>query len=287
MMNSKAVFYLVLTIFLFGGATVMNKGGLNAGLEPYSFALCIVLVPGLFAIPYLLFRKAGVRSIKREDWKYIIAVGLLGSGIVHLLTTFGIKLSTATNAGFIWTLTAVTTSLFSYMFLGERFGRKRVLFAAIALSGVFLLTTRGEMIVPMLGDLLLLSGVLLIGASNMMSKLGMRNTKGDVVSSFRLLVGSVFLLAVTPLMVGANMFSALVEGPQWVLASGVLIFLFAASFFKGIEHSNPGVATIVVTGQSVVTAAFSFIFLGETMLPIQLLGAGLILTGICLVAVKT
>ncbi len=131
--------------------------------------------------------------------------------------------------------------------------------------------------------LLAIISVITISVANLFQKIAMKDQKSDPVISaiaFQLMLGLV-----------ASMF-ALVKGFRlpdsslipYFLASGVLYAIGTVCFFRAIKIIEASEMTILGGSGVIVTILASMIFLGDKLSPIQLFGAGLILSAIVLIS---
>lgn len=279
-MNQKALFYLLISAIASGMLTVVTKAGLNAGLDPFFFAMFTITIGGFISFIYLIPQRKALKKIKNREWSYILIIGLIASGIAYIFVYIGQALTTAINTGFIVSLVSITTIPFSYILVKEKFQKRKLIFIFITLFGVFILTTEGRLTTPNTGDLWLIFSMILYGYTNALSKKAMRNASGYIVSALRVVIGSLFLLVFVPLIIKSNISSNLSTGIIFVIPNSILMLATIMFFYKGIELTNPGISASIMLLSPLISTALAFIFLRETLSLIQGIGGILILTGI-------
>ncbi len=138
----------------------VTKLAFIAGAQVLSFQLLSILVAlSILAIMILPVFGGEFKSLFREKpdlfWKLFFANGIQ-SGLGTCLSIIGISLTTAINAGFLVKLATVTTILFAWLILKERLTIIKILMVFAMLSGAYLLTTKGQVLLPRVGDLFIL-----------------------------------------------------------------------------------------------------------------------------------
>ena len=191
----------------------------------------------------------------------------------------GQSLTSATNAGFLMKLTAVTTLPFAYFLLGEKVERKDFFAFLIMLVGTFFLVTEGKLTMPRIGDLILILLVTMIGFTNSLARLVMKDVNPYVISSLRLSIGNFLHLAIFLCLSGLPILTPLLTIPTFIFIAGLLGFTYIFTFYKGIELAGASIATIFFLLSAVFTAVFAYLFLHETIGVIAGIGAVLILIG--------
>ncbi len=219
-----------------------------------------------------------------KDWA---AVGLTGVilFVASALQQAGIQFTTAGNAGFITSLYVVMVPLILAARWKEKPHPVALVAVAIAALGGFLLSTGGQFIFQ-LGDMLVLAcafffalHVIVIG------KLGAR------IDSLRFASGQFMVAGVLSLLTGL-----FIEHPapeSWPAIWGGV--LFTGVFSVGIgytlqvvaqKHTPPTDAAIIVSLESVFAVIGGWLYLGETLLPIQIVGCVLILAAVIMAQAK-
>jgi len=138
----------------------VTKLALNAGAQVLSYQLLSLLAALVILAVFLLPRFGReFRSLFRDKpdlfWRLFFANGIQ-SGLGTCLSIIGISLTSAINAGFLVKLSTVTTILFAWLILKERLTVIKILMVFSMLSGAYLLTTKGQILLPRIGDLFIL-----------------------------------------------------------------------------------------------------------------------------------
>lgn len=138
---------LVVTVF-WGASYILTKLALEV-LQPFNLTALRLLIA--FIVSALVFykriSKADIRTIK---YSLVLAVILVG---MFISMSFGLKYTTASNAGFLISLAVIIIPILSYLFLKQKIEKKVVIGVCIAPIGIALLTLNSQFSVSG-GDLL-------------------------------------------------------------------------------------------------------------------------------------
>jgi O-acetylserine/cysteine efflux transporter len=261
----------------FGVSVVVNKAGLDrSGLPPLDYTALSALVAGVLALPPALLNTARIASCSKACIAKVFIIGVSASGFAYLMLFWGQNLTSATNAGFVLTLTAFFTVVFASLLLGERVDRRKYPAIGFLFVGLYLLIVGTQSLTLNIGDIFIAGTALVWGITNSIARSVMREISAQVVAWLRLVFGAAFLVCV--LRVGpADGISAVWAGDLWFLASGALVWASILLFYKTIETLGAGLAALVVVSSPVVSTIGAVAFLGETLSAEDFIGGGLIL----------
>ena len=273
---------LFLTPLLWGATFPAAKVGLEGiGVLPFTFwtrALGFLTI--LAVLPWLGGRELTGAAIRR-----VIGPGLLLGSLIfvaYLLQTYGLARTSATNAGFITGLYVVFTPLLGYAVFRRTVGAAMWAVVGVSVAGLVLLS------VPGIGDLRPRFGDLLVLASAV-AWAGHVVAIGHFVdrhSTLLLSAAQMFFTAALHLLValpgGLRAGAALDLWPM-LLVTGVLGTGVAYTLQIVAQRTvTPTRAVVILAGESVSSAAFSFAFLGERLEVHQWVGALLVLLAMAL-----
>jgi len=138
-------------------------------------------------------------------------------------------------------------------------------------------------IIPMSWQLLVTISIISISIGNLYQRLAMKETESDAIA------GSIIFQFTLTAITGVFALSqglylpTLNQLPQFMLSGG-LYALGTLAYFKAIKLIEASESTILASIGSIVTVISSYIFLGERLSSLQLLGAGLILASVIIIS---
>jgi drug/metabolite transporter (DMT)-like permease len=139
---------------LYGSINVLSK---PIDLHPILKAAVVYLGSALVLSPFLRDL-----HVERRDWPKVLAMGLVGGGVAPVLLFYGLRATTAADAGMLLTVEMVGTASLAMLFLGERYRPREMAGLGALLLGAVLvaLASRGGA-----GDSTVAGVLLVLGAS--------------------------------------------------------------------------------------------------------------------------
>jgi len=287
-MGSKVRNPIVIIAFsgvLWGTSFVAMKVGLGY-VDPYSFAFLRLLLAFVFSV-VLLRSGQRPRVDMLRDWR-VWALGVLNGG-GFILQYVGIALTTATRTALLTQSNVVVTALVSWRLLGEPMGLTSFIALPLAILGVFLLVTGGDLSTlsggQAAGDLLvILAGWMwsffLVLNKHMVSK------KDTNISQMVVWVMLVTAIATAPFaLILGNMTRAVLPWEGWGAVAYTAAFCTVLPyllFAKAQRFVSTTLAAIVLLIEVVVAIISSALILGEQLALGSGLGAALICISIVL-----
>jgi drug/metabolite transporter (DMT)-like permease len=266
----------VITSLSFGAIVVVNKAGLErSDLTTSEYTALSALVAGLLATPAIILRARNILSCSRICLSKILLVGVLASGVANIFLFQGQARTSATNAGFVMTITAFFTVVFASLLLGERIESKKYPAVGTLFVGLYLLTVGTRSFELNSGDMFIVGTAVTWGFSNAVAKSIMGDISSQAIAWVRLLFGAVFLMALLRVSPGAGS-EAIASGDYWFVFSGAVGWVAILLFYKAIELLGASNAALVVVSFPVFSTLGAIVFLGETLSTEDLIGGALI-----------
>lgn len=221
-------------------------------------------------------------SVLRRDsglwaqWKRYAMLGLLGIGLYNALQYMALQSSTPINVTLVVASTPIWTLLVGRLFFASKVSLRQVAGAALSMTGVLLVLSRGEwrlllelQLVP--GDVIMMAGAIVWA---FYSWLLVRGTEPEGVRR----TWATFLVAQIAFGV---VWSGLFAAGEWALTdariawSGTVIagLLFVAIgpaiialrfWGMGVQRVGPSIASLFINLMPLFAAVMSVVFLGET-----------------------
>jgi len=216
-------------------------------------------------------------GLDRKSLILILLAGLLLFGAAGLQQA-GLETTTAGNAGFITTLYVVFVPVILVIFWRVKIHWLSWLCAGIAIIGSLLLSTGGTLrLAP--GDALEMAGALLWALQMILVSRAVKHMDVITFSVGQYLAAGLLFIIIS---LWLHMpYDGLAEGWWTILYIGLLSTAVGYTLqVFGQKYAPATDATILLSMEAVFAALTGFVFLGETMLPVQLVGCGLILVAV-------
>ncbi len=279
-----AVLFSLSAALLYGSQYVAIKEGLK-GFAPLILGALSVGLGGLLALAFVIYR---------GDFRWSIFLGwdVLGgvavtAGLIALQNA-GLYLSPASLGGLIVGSSIIFVAPISFLFFGEKLGRRKVLAVLLGLLGLITLTTGWDLSVlrsgTFLGYILLVGASLCIAFSYPITRIALRRLNPyQWAMSFHLLV-PLPLLALA--FLSNNTQISNVDQLPFVIYIGAFCTALPTMLWaKGLEKISFVTSATILMAESAFAMVLGILVLGEKLDGVDLIGALLVFTAIFLAAV--
>lgn len=253
----------------------------GAHVVPFSIQSFLIALIILF----LLLLPNKIKKLQKIPFsvlKWLLLASAILMGIGGFLGNVGIQLTTAVNAGFLTQFSTVTTTIFAWMILREKITFAKVLAIISILFGTFLLVTKGQLIIPHIGDLFLLFACVAWGFGPVLIKKMIKHESvdPDVASFLRPAAGIpviLFFIFLSPLyppsiqqVFSVNIFE--VKQGLYVLLNAVFIALTWFFVNRTLQVASASYTALLSSITPVLVALLAMNFLNEKLELIQFIG---------------
>lgn len=267
---------------IWGGMYVVSKVVLDI-IPPFLLVSSRLMLGALTLAIVLLIR--GFTELSRRQLLQILAVGFVGYGVSLSLQFLGTKLSTAANGSLVTSATPAFVLIFAWLLLGEKITWLRLAALVLATLGVLaVIDPRSAQLNPdlFLGNLALLGAAVTWGLYSVLVR---KTTQDSDVLLFSLVAFLGGLPITIPLGVwewqsfGIGEISLGVVGGLLFLGviSTALAMVLWNTAFAFVDAS---LASLTFFAQPVVGTLLGWLFLGERITPLFLVGGLLIGLGL-------
>ncbi|MET3292349.1 UNVERIFIED_CONTAM: drug/metabolite transporter (DMT)-like permease [Brevibacillus sp. OAP136] len=274
--QAKADGMLVIVTLFWGSSYLFMKMGLTA-LQEFN------LIALRFGIAFLLAGLIFYRRMLRSDWKTIRSALVLGVILfgVFASVTFGVKMTTTANAGFLVSLTVIIVPIISSI-VGRKIPEGKVIVGVIlAIAGIGLMTITSSLAIRM-GDMLCIVTAFCYALHIL--------TTGALTKQVDSIALGVWQLGVTAAI--ALVFSFCVETPQlpstpasWTAVMALSILCSGVGFIvqtTAQKFTTPTHTGLIFSLEPIFAALFAILFLDETLTLRSYVGAATVLAGVLL-----
>jgi drug/metabolite transporter (DMT)-like permease len=278
---------MVLTMAFWGGSFVAGKIALRE-FPPMTLTFFRFLIATTIILPYMWNREKTKVPDKR-DLPLLFGLGFLGVSGYFAFQFTSLLYTSAANSSTINALNPLTSSVIATFLTEEKITMKRVGLILLALSGVLITVTGGDVEVLSSmgfnrGDLIMVLAMLCFSVYGIYSKKATSRYSPLLVTSYVFVFG---LLQITPLMLMENVLSAVFSFSlkSWAaivfmaICSSVLGYLIQQVSIKRIGVNK---TSLFINFVPLFAILFSFLVLGDPIAIHNLVSAGIIITAVIL-----
>jgi drug/metabolite transporter (DMT)-like permease len=282
------VIHLVMVIHgAFSAVTYIAAKRALAELSAFELGLVrFTLAGALYAV---MLRQRRVRVAPEDLWG-MVALGILAVPLNQGLFMLGLARTTPGHAALLYALTPVFIFLVARRKLREPASAGKVLGIALAFAGVLVvLLARGLMAVrgegsPLLGDLLILAGVVAWAIYAVWGKPYAQRYGAITFTGWSLLFGSLAYLPLGVVASRASSFAAL-SATGWTSVAYLVVFTSVLSyviFYWALARTEASRVAVWANLQPVLTAILAWLVYGERLTASFLVGCVMVLAGVLL-----
>ncbi len=279
----KGYVYVAAAATLWAVSGSSGKFLFQGGVTPYELVQIRVTLACLCILAWFLFRNPKRILVARRDVPYFMGLGVCGMAMVQFTYFYAISKIHVAVAILLEYLAPVFIALYSLVVLRERLTQLTAIAVATSTFGCYLAVGAYNL------DLLSmnLEGILAGIASAIAfawyaihGERGMRRYAPWTVLFHALLYAAIFWnIALTPFHAFVRSYSLVQWG--WILYISVLgTAVPFGLYLEGINLIRSTRASVTATLEPIMAGFISYIFLGESLQPLQMLGGGLVLASV-------
>lgn len=272
MSTTRIVDALLLAVAVIWGSSYLTAKTLTVAGGVLVLLALRFLVSAAAMLPILAFRR-----ITRRELGTGILLGVTQASVL-LIETYGVSLTSATNAGVLISLTILMTPILEGLVSRRWLPRSFFLAAATATAGVVLLVAGPGLRSPSLGDALMLLAAVVRAVHVTLSAHLTRNRPYHSGS-----------LTALQTLTGAAIFAPALFASSWsygtsewfavaYLALGCSVFAFVVQLWA-IRRTSASRASLLLGTEPVWAVLFGVLLAGDHLSPLALTGIALVLAG--------
>lgn len=256
MSKSKLIVYLeaLFAVIVWGASFVATKIAVGQ-ISPIS----VVWLRFAIGIPILfvaIFMRKQFAFPKGREWAYFALLGFLGISFHQWLQSNGLQTSQATTTAWIVSTAPVFIALLAWLFLKEKLSRIQISGIALAMLGVLVVVSKGDLAsltggnFGSIGDILILISAVNWAVFSILSRHGLKSHPSTRLTLWVMILG--WLIATVAFVAGKNY----TEIPT-LDTSGWWSMIFLGIFTTGLAY----IAWFDVLGQLPAAQSGAFLFL--------------------------
>ena len=277
---------LVLVALMWGGAFVAARFTV-AEVPPFTAAFLRFALAAFLLCLLLVKREKPAARLRNHDWPLLIVLGLTGIFGYNALFFTGLQYTTAINGSLIVAINPVAITVIAAIILREAVTLRQTVGIVVSLSGVALVVTGGSAdILHNLrfnkGDLIMLGVPLAWALYSVYGKKAMDRYSPLAATTYACIIGAVLLF---PAALAERFDWASISPASWGAIAYMALFASVVAFnwyYGGIKTMGAGKASIYINLVPLWTMLLAGVLLHEMPVLPQLLGAGLVITGVYL-----
>lgn len=261
---------------------------------PESHFLVIRFVLAVVILVLLLLTAGENLKTDRRDLTRILILGLLGVGIYNILWTYGVHLTTASDAALLISASPVFAGIYGVIGQDERLNTQKWAGIILSFLGIFAITywTPGSRFSlnsqVFIGNLLILSGALLFALYAVLAKPLLQRYSPRKLTTLAMAWGLPILIPFGLLQQPAFSLAGITP-TDWLAFFYVVVLGTVIAFvlwYQGIKETTPVKTVVFLYLTPVVSIVSGLLWFSERMNAGQVAGAALVLLGLIVFKVE-
>lgn len=279
---SRLDLLLLLMVGIWGANFSAIKLALRDFPEVSFNAMRLVLAAAVFLIAILRLERQP--TLTRRDWATLVGLALVGTVLYQLFFLAGIARTSVANSALMFGCTPVAVAIMTSIAGHERLTVARWAGAALSLAGIYALVGhRAELsAATFIGDLLVFCGMLCWSLYSVAAQPLLKRHAPLVVTGWAMVIGAVLYGVVAiPALIQTDW--GRISALSWVLMTASSLLALALSYmiwYTAVQRIGSARTSVYSNLTPIVAMIVAAVWLGERISGQQLLGAGLILSGI-------
>ncbi len=286
MIKDKTIYLLVIIATLFWGANFALAGPILQEIVPLWSAALRFVLSALIMIAFASWRREPLIAPAAQYIKAYLIIAAVGIGGFNLLFFYAMQTTSAGNASLVMATNPLVTMVLAALVLGEQPSRRLLLSLPLALVGVLVVISGGDMtklthLQNVQGDVLMLGANLAWAGYNVLSRKLMPKQSALTNTTLVMSAGALILLVAALIsgerMTGLGVYAS-IDLLIMVVGGTVLAYLF---WNTGIARFGAG-RTALFMNLIPVFAMLTAAVMGQLPNVAQIMGGALVIAGVAL-----
>jgi drug/metabolite transporter (DMT)-like permease len=282
---AKGYLCVVCSAIMWASSGTTGKALFQSGVTPVDLAQIRVTLAAVLLAAFFGIYSRPLFRIRLRDVGYFLLLGGGGMAMVNVTYFYAISKIQVAAAILLQYLSPILVAFFSICFWKERLTGFKLLALALALAGCYLVVGGYNLELLQMNRLGIFGGLaaaVCFAGYTLLGERGMHNYPPWTVLFYALLFAAVvWHILYTPFHYLVAGFGLMQWGGLLYIAVVGTILPFGL-YFVGINHIRSTRAIITATLEPIAAGIMAFLFIGETMEPLQILGGILAIAAIIL-----
>ena len=286
--RALAIGSLVVVMLIWGSSFAVTKASL-AQVPPITFAFIrfSIATVTLLIMAALHRRRTVSAPLPTPAWRPVALVGITGVTLYYVTSNLALYYATASQGALVQSAIPAVTAVLAALALKERLARRQWAGIGLSMVGVVLVAAAapaaGQGRSPLLGAALMFGAVLVWAIYTVLAK-QLAHADPYLVTAYSAVVGTLCLAPIALFELRGQPLPAL-GAADWLrlLYLGTLSSAFGYFLYnRSLADLDAGQTASFVNLLPIAGVAIAVIFLGESELPLQLVGGAVVLAGVWL-----
>lgn len=284
--TTRGIYLSLLTAFISGFSIFINKYAVDAikpalyftSIKNFSVALLI------FALILVTKDWKKFAKLTRRELTYLVLIGIVGGSLPFYLYFTGLSQTSAVNAAIIHKTLVFWVAIMAIPVLKEKISKGQIMAVLLLFAGnIFVGGFKGFEFSK--GEAMLLAATVLWAVENILAKKILSSVEPNIVTAFRMGLGSLILMTATFISVPQVFHKSLTLSSSqifWVFLTVVSLFAYTTTWYRALKYAPAITVTSVLVSSTLVTNILSAIYITHSWNAVLTIQSILIFSGLAL-----
>lgn len=285
--NPKKIGYLTAFVaaILFGSVSTIAKPNIET-IHPLILSFIVYLLASVVSTP---FSRTSFKNLSKQDLKLIISIAITGAVLGPALFFWGLKDSTASDAGILINGEIIFSVIIALSLFGERLNRFGIIAIVLIFTGLFIVTTNLEISNQSFdwdtGNPIILLATIFWAIDNNLSKILSKRIPLAKIVQLKSALGAIILLIIIGIL-GIPFEITIEQIPSLLILGGAGFGLSIYLFLYSLKKIGTVRTIMIFSTSSVFSLIFASVLLNESISNMQIAAVGIMIAGIYLLQKK-
>lgn len=282
--TTKGIYLSLLTAAISGFSIFINKFAVDAVKPALYFTSVKNFSVALLIFALILVTKDWKKFAKltRREVMYLALIGIVGGSLPFYLYFTGLSQTSAINAAIIHKTLVFWVAIMAIPFLKEKISKGQIVAVLMLFAGnIFVGGFQGFAFSK--GEAMLLAATILWAIENIIAKKVLSSVSPNIVTAFRMGLGSLILMAATLTSVPQVFHKSLTLSSSqifWVFLTVLSLLGYITTWYRALKYAPAITVTSVLVSSTLVTNILSAIFITHSWNVILTFQSILIFSGV-------
>lgn len=277
---------LIFTTISWGSGFIAGRFA-TEDFDPMTVAFLRFFFAAIVLVPLLFLLEKNRKRPKGKDWLLFALLGLTGIALYNICFFIATKEAPIAKSSLFIASNPVLITILSGIFLKEKITKRNIIGLILALAGATIIITEGNFLAIVQAgfqriDIVLLIAVICWALYSVLGKVALQRFSSLESTTYAVVFGTIMLL---PFALINGKWEHYVQASllTWLSIFHLSIIVSVISFimyYYGIQKIGAARASIFINLMPLSAVILAVILLNEPLLPIHLIGAALVLTGV-------
>ena len=273
--NFRFLVFMAGAIVCLGVVPVFEKLAVDSGASLFSLVIAINVVTVVcLLVPAWRNRPAQLQT----EWRSLLLIGAIASGIVVLLNLWALQTTTASHRSVFQAMYPAATAVFAFYLLNERLPVRGYAVIGAMIIGIIIMSGQGLRWNYVFGDFLLMLTLPMMGLCDAWARRSLGSLSAEWVAFGRFAFGTL-TLALLCVFTGELPAWPHPQAWLWIALSGISIGFGIIFLYRGMAIKGAALAAALIGLSPVVTVLLEWFYLGSRFLPVELAGMAIVVAG--------